>query len=884
MTPTRTYPLARVFLWGTLAASILLFLVLITFNLLSGEVSRLLSTVVQSVTVGAAAILLLRQARRTKTAISNALRLTAAALICAAASGLLVLLLLLATGEYPDGFLTIPDLVYFAAFPLAVAALLAFPTSRHVPGSTLRSLLDGALAGTGLWLCIYFLWLLPIQLNGSLPTEEVVRALAYPALDAAVIGIALSVVPRVSRHERNRILWLSAGLTLWAISDLGYVVASAAGTYESGTWISALGEAGLLLLCVGALNPAIPGTSHLLKISSVLPFLPVIAAWLLSIWIGVTYGALTQLGAVTAEILVGLLLLRMWAGWRDRIALTRKYDLHDRLFHALVTESFDAVAVIAATGETLFTSPAVTTYVGTSTDTSSGRALLGLVHPDDRNAVQQVFTTITATPGTRGTITIRLQHNNGDYRWISALLHNMSDDDAVNGIVIHARDVHDETLLTSQLEHAATHDTLTGLANLAHIKNLLHTNTFLNGHVLLVDLDRFKHVNDTYGHSVGDATLKTIAGRLQASVEPGSVVARIGGDEFLIAVPTTANAHTITERIGVACRIPIQLPDATEVIVPASVGVAHFDDTLTVDDVVRNADLAMYAAKSSGRDTSATYTDNLHTDTVSAMTVVAALRDGIAGRNGAMLTVRYHPIVNINTGTVDALEALVRLELGDGTVVTPDVFIPVAEDLGVISAIGRHVIAQVCTDLAKWNRCHVNVGPVAINVSRRQLQPGLATEFSDAAKAAGVDVSQLSIELTESCIAHAGTNISTVLASVAGAGMRIALDDFGVGQSSLAQLSELPVDIAKLDRRFAQACVTENGRAAFSSAIRLCNDLGLTVIVEGVETQTVADLATQSGAHLLQGFYFTEPLRFTDVEPFLATFTTPRLTAHSGTP
>ncbi|GAA2354556.1 putative bifunctional diguanylate cyclase/phosphodiesterase [Dactylosporangium salmoneum] len=429
----------------------------------------------------------------------------------------------------------------------------------------------------------------------------------------------------------------------------------------------------------------------------------------------------------------------------------------------------------------------------------------------------------------------------------------------------------EQEALRQQLSHRALHDALTGLGNRALLQERLEHALARTGGphgLLLLDLDGFKDVNDTYGHPTGDALLIEVAVRLLGVVGTSDTLARLGGDEFAILMEdaTAARVARAGQLIIDELERPIVVHER-DLSVTASVGSLLFAAPSTPAEALRNADLALYAAKAAGKNRLAAYDPSLARERTEHMRVAADLRRAVANEE---FTVNYQPVVDLSTGRVTAVEALLRWTR-DGRPVPPLDFIPVAEQYGIIVPIGAWVLRRACRDVRTW---HERFGiSVTVNVSGRQLrEPDFAATVISALREAGLPGSALILEITETVLVSAGPSsgdVTALLTTLRAEGVRVAVDDFGTGYSSLAYLRHLPVDILKIDRAF----TPEGGLAeemAFTRAIvELGNSLRLSSIAEAVETPEQAERLRQLDCPQAQGYHFSRPLPAADLDEVL---------------
>jgi diguanylate cyclase (GGDEF)-like protein/PAS domain S-box-containing protein len=417
--------------------------------------------------------------------------------------------------------------------------------------------------------------------------------------------------------------------------------------------------------------------------------------------------------------------------------------------------------------------------------------------------------------------------------------------------------------LTDQLAHQATHDTLTGLKNRLWLQRELdlclrearRTGKLLA--VVFIDLDRFKQINDTLGHEIGDAVLEQLGRRLEKSMEPGDTLARMGGDEFtavLTRCSSSEDADAYARRLMSAVREPCRMA-GRELFVTASVGVSLFPrDGCDGATLLRNADTAMYAAKYSSRNDLQFYKGDAPTDGKRRLELETHLRRALEREE---FQLQFQPQVDMQ-GNLASLEALLMWETPELGRIAPSEFIPIAEDTGMILAIGSWVLQQVCHVVAEWKRAGLRPAPVAVNVSALQFaQSDFVSTVADALKKADAPASAIELELTESLIMRDVDTSANLMRELRDIGVKIAIDDFGTGYSSLSYLRRLPADSLKIDKSFLQE--TEFGPATMAlirAVVVLAHSMGLKVTAEGVESPDQLELVREAGCDRVQGHLF----------------------------
>jgi diguanylate cyclase (GGDEF)-like protein len=429
----------------------------------------------------------------------------------------------------------------------------------------------------------------------------------------------------------------------------------------------------------------------------------------------------------------------------------------------------------------------------------------------------------------------------------------------------------------AELAHQALHDPLTALPNRALFIDRLTVALDRSRRkgalvaVLFLDVDNFKRINDSMGHAAGDLLLTVLAGRFREMLRPMDTVARFGGDEFTFLfeeLDSEREAVLIADRISQSVSQPVNLSD-TETSIAVSIGIAIVTDPVTPENAIRDADAAMYRAKEQGGARLELYDENSRKRAIRRRQLEDSLRAAI---NRSQLRVHYQPRVSLNGSTgLLGFEALVRWEHPERGLIEAGQFVSLAEESGLIVPIGEWVLEQALGQLERWRQTRPDVS-ISVNLSARQLEDaGLVATLAAAMQATGADPSALWLEVTEDAVQHKPEASSRTLAAVSQLGVRLAIDDFGTGPSSLASLQHLPLDAIKIDRSFISRLGDEgDGSALVGALVGLGHALGLTVVAEGVETDSQAARLRDLGCDGAQGFLFSRPLTEDDVAALLA--------------
>jgi len=765
------------------------------------------------------------------------------------------------------------DGLYLGHYPMFVTGLLLL-LRRRSPGRDRDGLLDALIITTGIGLLAWVFLLAPYLQTADLSLPVRAVSLAYPLMDLLVVAVVARMA--VSGGARPPAYWLLlGGLAALLGADGLYALAQLHGTYQ----IGGLPDAGWLLSYVGwgaaALHPSMgalsePGEPAAARLSrarlAALAGAALVAPAVLFVQAVLGEPIDGTIIAGASAVLFGLTLLRM----RSLAGQVAAQAERERLLHrlsAIIDASPVAIVELDRNRRVRLWNPAAERIYGWRRE-----EVLGQPHPAGLEPGWPAVQPVAARGQGQATARLELRQHRSDgvpidVELSTAPLRTPSGEPA--GIISVAADITERKRLAEQLRHQAFHDPLTDLANRALFHDRLeHALTRLDRRggrlaVLLLDLDAFKTVNDTLGHAVGDQLLAMVAERLRAAMRPSDTVARLGGDEFVVLIEDVtgpAEAVAATQRLLGALAAPIPLA-SRDIPIRTSVGIVIAGPGAEPGDLLRDADVAMYQAKGDGGNGFRVFDPSMRAAVVDRAELEADLRQAL---DHDQFRLRYQPIVDLRSGRVTGLEALVRWQHPTRGLLAPGSFIPLAEETGLLVGIGAWVLHHACQQTRYWQAtipgCE-QLG-ISVNLSAVQLaQPHLAGEVAQTLATTGLEPRHLTLELTESLLITDVDTTTITLAELDGLGVRLAIDDFGTGYSSLSYLRRLPVDVLKIDKAFVDEVASSPDAAALTQAvIELATTFGLATVAEGIEQLDQLERLRDLGCQLGQGYYFAKPL------------------------
>ena len=579
-------------------------------------------------------------------------------------------------------------------------------------------------------------------------------------------------------------------------------------------------------------------------------------------------------GATTRSAQTGLFALATQVSLAlESNALTE--ELHRRAgearFRSLVQHAHDLITVLDANATVIYQSPSVEQALGYAPEEIVGTRFDRLLLPGENSRLLHLLADGPSyAGGDAEVIECSLRHRDGSARQFEILHTNLIEDEAVRGIVLNGRDISERKAFEAQLEHQAFHDPVTKLANRAlfneRVRHALARarREHFELAVIFLDLDDFKTINDSLGHAAGDRVLLEVAKRLATSVRVSDTAARFGGDEFAILLEDTAGpqeAADVAERIVELLKQPVRL-EQKEIVVQASLGISVVDHESAVDadELIRNADAAMYIAKRDGKGTYRLFEPAMHAEVLTRLELRGDLQRALVNDEFELY---FQPVIRLGDASVCGVEALLRWRHPEKGLVGPDDFIPFAEETGLIVPIGRWVLREGCRQATLIGELVPVEPPLTMNINisvNQLLHSDIVEDVRDALSESGLDAHRLTLEITETVMMTNADLSEARLAELKELGVNIALDDFGTGYSSLGYLARFPVDIIKMDRSFLVAGASPVTSGLATAVIGLGKTFELAVVAEGIEMPEQWSALKALGCELGQGFYFARPM------------------------
>ena len=789
---------------------------------------------------------------------------------------------------------------YLASYPLLLAGLMKFPNPFRSKDESRRFWLDSGTLFIGAGMVLWYLLIRPVVYAPNNSIYQASSTLAFPLFDFILLfGVAV-VCLRGRSDLRRTMTFLAAAFLSNLIGDINYALLTLSGASQSREFSVVFYTAAFIFYALSAYFQGLESsrvlpesvieedisqtisvqTEETVEPTPSFSFLPYIS-------IAVGYGMLLFAafslrssadgspiyGMIFGSLaLTGLVIGRQIIVVRENIRLHKEHieQMSERRFRSLVQNSSDVVSIIGGDMAISYITPSVERVFGYAPEEIIGKKFNDLIHPDEAAHAVAHFKMLMKTGGLAPSVEWRLQHSDGEWIYVENTANNLFTDPNVRGIVVNSRNVTDRRRAEDRMLHDAFHDALTGLPNRAlfldHLVlalNRASRNSDVHFAVLFLDLDRFKFVNDSLGHHAGDLLLIEVARRIEQCLRVNDTVARIGGDEFTVLLEDLDDqdeAAIIAERIQEAISAPFNL-DGREFFTTASIGIApNNSEYHRADDILRDADTAMYHAKVSGKARYAVFDSAMHARAISTMETEADLRRALERGEFFLL---YQPIISTSKYTLVGFESLVRWNHPTRGLVHPDKFIALAEETGLIIPMSLWILQEACTQLQKWRKSLPNAPlTVSVNISCKHFQqPDLVEQVAQVLTETGLDPSALKLEITESAVMENTERTAEKLKGLRALGVELSLDDFGTGYSSLSYLHRFPLDTLKIDRTFVSR-LEEKGEhhEIVRTIISLAKSLGMKTIAEGVETEKQLLRLQSLGCDSAQGFFFSRPL------------------------
>jgi diguanylate cyclase (GGDEF)-like protein/PAS domain S-box-containing protein len=741
---------------------------------------------------------------------------------------------------------------------------------------------DGAITAASLLLISWVFVVGPLTRQSREGPLALGVLLGYPLGDVVLATVALFMVLllRGNGADRTPLALMAAGVLVFAATDTAWADLTLHGRYATGGVLDAGWFAGLVLMTLAAVREpaaapagATPDPVQRWSPATLLPYVAVLASFsITTVW-----SARTDLnGAVVTwgrSALILLIIGRQMLTVRENRQLTRYLEsrvaeraadltAREQRFRALVRHSSESLAVIDADSTVRYQSDSIEPIFGYSADQLTGHRLSRLMGRRSGARLDAAIASIAGRPYGTAVFSVTVPHRDG--RWLDSemMLTNLLDDEHVHGLVLNTRDVSEATELQARLMHEAYHDGLTGLPSRVLFAERLAR--ALAGDspvaVLLLDLDGFKGINDSLGHAAGDHLLRHFAGLLRAAVREDDLVARFGGDEFAVLIESAATvgeAELVAARVVELLQQPLHV-DGRDIHIGASVGLAYATEAGDVDQLMRNADLAMYQAKSAGGGRVSSYQPRMLTSLVDRLQLEADLRLAL---DRGELRLHYQPTVDLADHRIVGFEALVRWQHPTRGLIPPQDFIGVAEAGGLIVPLGAWVLTEACRQAVAWAAEVPWPLKMAVNVSVRQFErTDVAEVVAGVLAETGMPPGGLCLEMTESVLLSDTEENLGQLHRLKALGLTLAMDDFGTGYSSLAYLSRFPMDVLKVDRSFVQRLDGDDKDVALvETIVRLAQRLGMSTVAEGIEEPSQLAELRRMGCDLGQGYYLSRP-------------------------
>nr|AGC72550.1 diguanylate cyclase/phosphodiesterase (GGDEF & EAL domains) with PAS/PAC sensor(s) [uncultured bacterium A1Q1_fos_862] len=562
----------------------------------------------------------------------------------------------------------------------------------------------------------------------------------------------------------------------------------------------------------------------------------------------------------------------------DRKAAEEMRALSEARFMALVQNSTDLVVVFDSAGAISYASPSVEAATGLPKSDILATSIESLFPESD--ADWKAVLSGASTDQTAGSALFEIKYRNSaaEVRTIETLVSDLRNEPAVHGFVLNARDVTERRGMEQRLRYQATHDELTGMFNrvqgLSELDGMLGRNSgSTTVAAMLIGLDDFKEVNESLGHAVGDRLLREAGSRITELLDYGDIAARVGGDEFAVVIECSRGENQVTDlvnRVLAAIALPYDV-DGRELSITASAGIVFDHDRSSTGEVIlRNADIAMFHAKSRGKRQVVVFESQMHTASFDRMEMRGDLARAVASDQ---FVAHYQPVIDIETRQIVGAEALIRWNHPERGLISPGLFIPLAEETGMIGALGEWILERACTDMARWRADFGEIASdltISVNLAVQQLHDDLILDkVRNILARTGLPAQRLVLEVTESTLITETDKATRTMQELRSMGARLAVDDFGTGYSSLGYIQQFEFDVLKIDKSFIDGIESETNAQIVAAVLELAKQLKVRTIAEGIETEEQDRILTEIGCRYGQGFLYSRPVPERDFRELL---------------
>ena len=785
-------------------------------------------------------------------------------------------------------FPSVADIGYLSYYPFMMSGLLLSVERFRSREEKLNFWLDASMVVLAGWMVMWRVLVLPLISDAGEDQLKMILSIVYPLADLVLLlGISSLMLRRSEFGSRRPLNFVLLGVVINFLADFAFAYQNLYGTYTAGAPIDALFTFACFPVMLGSHLEKVEVSERIYDTGNVganrsryfwLPYLAVATVYLVLL-----YGELARPDSGFVAMFLGggvialLVIVRQFTYLRENTRANAVLNSLQRRIQGIYSASSDAMALAQPDGTLTEVNDSFVNLTGFSREELLDSMNYREFVPDESIDLSYA-PDMSVAPNRTSECESELVRKDGTKRTITATVYAADvGDSGPTALAVVIRDITHRRTLERELAYQARHDALTGLANRtvlterASVALRRAQRRHAHAALLYIDLDNFKIVNDTMGHAAGDRLLVTIADRLKSCLRVSDTAARLGGDEFAIVLEDLADE---SETDGIATRILEEVLkgveiDGKEVFVGASIGIATSDRAATSDDLLRNADVAMYAAKRDGKSRFAVFQPFMQEALIGRARLEAEMRYGM---DNGQFEVKYQPLVDLTTGRPLGVEALLRWNHPNGEI-SPDKFIPIAEEANLISDLGQFVLNEACAQTSVWNN-NVRLSgrlTLAVNVSSRQFNDDLFVEkVLQACDETDFPMSELVLEITESSmLANSGSTLRR-FEELKALGIRLAIDDFGTGYSSLSYVHRFPVNLLKIDRSFIEQITDrDKGAAMVRAIVTMATAFGLKTIAEGIETKDQVRALLEIGCEHGQGYYFSAPMSAPQMDEYL---------------